>query len=103
MICKLFQRQGAPNVEVDKFSCNPLEYPLECSREKMYRWNRKVHGIRRSYGRETCLSDFYRFVNEEAILPNITQYYPIFSREYFQAILPSTFKHYYPLLPSNIT
>ena len=26
MICKLFQQQGAPEVEVDKFSGNPLEY-----------------------------------------------------------------------------
>ena len=26
MICKLFQQQGAPEVEADKFSGNPLEY-----------------------------------------------------------------------------
>ena len=26
MICKLFQQHGAPEVEVDKFSGNPLEY-----------------------------------------------------------------------------
>ena len=26
MICKLFQQQGAPEVEVDKFSGNPLKY-----------------------------------------------------------------------------
>ena len=26
MICKLFQQHGAPVVEVDKFSGNPLEY-----------------------------------------------------------------------------
>ena len=26
MICKLFQQQGAPEVEVDKFSGNALEY-----------------------------------------------------------------------------
>lgn len=26
IICKRFQQQGAPKVEVDKFSGNPLEY-----------------------------------------------------------------------------
>ena len=34
------------------------------------RWNRTVQGIRRSYGREPCLSDFSRYVNEETILVN---------------------------------
>ena len=28
-------------------------------------WNRTVQGIRRSYGREPCLSDFSGFVNKE--------------------------------------
>ena len=26
MICKLFQQQGAPEIEVDKISGNPLKY-----------------------------------------------------------------------------
>ena len=34
------------------------------------RWNRTVQGIRRSYDREPCLSDFSGFVNEETILVN---------------------------------
>ena len=41
------------------------------------RWNRKVHGIRRSYGREPCLTDFSGFLNEETVLVNDL----IFSRE----------------------
>ena len=44
------------------------------------RWNRTVQGIRRSYGREPCLSDFSGFVKEETILVND----PIFSREAVQ-------------------
>ena len=34
MICKLFRRQGAPEVEVDKFSGNPLEYQYFSTRFK---------------------------------------------------------------------
>ena len=44
------------------------------------RWNRTVQGIRRSYGREPCLSDFSGFAKEETILVND----PIFSREAVQ-------------------
>ena len=44
------------------------------------RWNRTVQGIRRSYGREQCLSDFSGFVKEEIIVV----INPIFSREAVQ-------------------
>ena len=44
------------------------------------RWKRTTHGIRRSCGREPCLSDFSRFIKEETILAND----PIFSRETVQ-------------------
>ena len=44
------------------------------------RWNRTVQGIRKSFGREPCLSDFSGFVKEETILVND----PIFSREAVQ-------------------
>ena len=41
------------------------------------RWNRKVQGIRRSYGRESCLPHFSGFLNEETILA----IHPIFPKE----------------------
>ena len=44
------------------------------------RWSRTVQGIRRSYGREPCLSDFSGFVKKETILVND----PMFSREAVQ-------------------
>ena len=44
------------------------------------RWNSKVQGIRMSYDREPCLSDFSGFLNEETILVNN----PTFSREAVQ-------------------
>ena len=34
------------------------------------RWNRKVQVVRRSFGREPCLSDFASFVHEETTLVN---------------------------------
>ena len=40
------------------------------------RWNRKVQVVRRSFGREPCLSDFASFVHEETTLVND----PIFSK-----------------------
>ena len=43
-------------------------------------WNRTVQGIKRSYGREPCLSGFSGFVKEETILVNDS----IFSREAVQ-------------------
>ena len=66
---------------------NSLEMPVticvlisKLSGDLRDRWNRKVQSIRRSYGRETYLSDFYGFMNEETILVNS----PIFSREAVQ-------------------
>ena len=41
------------------------------------RWNRKVQVVRRSFGREPCLSDFASFVHEETTLVND----PIFSKD----------------------
>ena len=41
------------------------------------RWNRKVQVVRRSFGREPCLSDFSSFVYEETTLVND----PIFSKD----------------------
>ena len=40
------------------------------------RWNRKIEVVRRSFGRETCLSDFAIFVHEKTTLVND----PIFSK-----------------------
>ena len=41
------------------------------------RWNRNVEVVRRSFGREPCLSDFASFVHEETTLVND----PIFSKD----------------------
>ena len=41
------------------------------------RWNRRIQVVRRSFGREPCLSDFASFVHEETTLVND----PIFSKD----------------------
>ena len=46
------------------------------------RWNRTVQGIRRSYDREPCLSDFSGFVKEETILVNDPIFYKKAVQEY---------------------
>ena len=52
MICKLFQQQGATEVEVDKFSGNPFEYQyfstmfkevVDLWRSVVDRWSRSVN------------------------------------------------------------
>ena len=52
------------------------------------RWNRKVQGIRMTYDREPCFSDFTGFLNEETIFVNN----PIFSREAVQQYVTHTEK-----------
>ena len=54
MICKLFQQQGAPEAELDKFSGNPLTYQYFSTMFKEVA-ERK---IKAPVGRLTCLIKF---------------------------------------------
>ena len=76
--CETFSKSTSWNsLEMPEILCVLVSKLTEGLRD---RWNRTVQGIRGSYGREPCLSDFSGFVNEEIILVND----PIFSREAVQ-------------------
>ena len=73
--CKAFSKTTAWNsLETLETLCILVSKLLGSLRD---RWNRKVQVVRRSFGREPCLSDFASFVHEQTTLVND----PVFSKD----------------------
>ena len=68
LTCETFSKSTAWNALETQETLSILVSKLPGSLRD--RWNRKVQVVRRSFGREPCLSDFASFVHEETTLVN---------------------------------